>query len=45
MLAAVEWHIIWERIFHPDHVFFRALYTTVYIAVIAQVIGVLLGLH
>jgi polar amino acid transport system permease protein len=44
MLAAVEWHIIWERIFHPDHVFFRALYTTVYIAVIAQVIGVLLGL-
>jgi polar amino acid transport system permease protein len=44
MLAAVDWHIIWERIFHPDHVFFRALYTTVYIAVIAQVIGVLLGL-
>jgi polar amino acid transport system permease protein len=44
MLAAVDWHIIWERIFHPDHVFFRALYTTVYIAVIAQVMGVLLGL-
>jgi polar amino acid transport system permease protein len=44
MLASVEWHIVWERIFHPDHVFFRALYTTVYIAVIAQVMGVLLGL-
>src|SRR3954452_22385201 len=44
MLASVEWHIIWERIFHPDHAFFRALYTTVYIAVIAQSIGVLLGL-
>jgi polar amino acid transport system permease protein len=44
MLAAVDWHIVWERIVHPDHVFFRALYTTVYIAVIAQVIGVLLGL-
>jgi polar amino acid transport system permease protein len=44
MLAAMDWHIIWERIFHPDHVFFRAMYTTVYIAVIAQVIGVLLGL-
>ena len=44
MLASVDWHIIWERIFHPDHVFFRALYTTVYIAVIAQVIGVVLGL-
>jgi polar amino acid transport system permease protein len=44
MLAAVDWHIIWERIFHPDHVFFRAMYTTVYIAVIAQVMGVVLGL-
>jgi polar amino acid transport system permease protein len=44
MLASVEWHIIWERIFHPDHAFLRALYTTVYIAVIAQAMGVLLGL-
>jgi polar amino acid transport system permease protein len=44
MLAAVDWHIVWERIFHPDHVFFRALYTTVYIAVIAQTMGVVLGL-
>jgi polar amino acid transport system permease protein len=44
MLAAVDWHIIWERIFHPDHVFFRAMYTTVYIAVIAQTMGVVLGL-
>ena len=44
MLASVDWHIVWERIFHPDHVFFRAMYTTVYIAVIAQVIGVVLGL-
>jgi polar amino acid transport system permease protein len=44
MLAAVDWHVIWERISHPDHVFFRAMYTTVYIAVIAQVMGVLLGL-
>jgi polar amino acid transport system permease protein len=44
MLAAVDWHVIWQRIFHPDHVFFRAMWTTVYIAVIAQVMGVLLGL-
>jgi polar amino acid transport system permease protein len=44
VLAAVDWHVIGQRIFHPDHVFFRALYTTVYIAVIAQVMGVLLGL-
>jgi polar amino acid transport system permease protein len=44
VLASVDWHVIWERISHPDHVFFRAMYTTVYIAVIAQVMGVLLGL-
>jgi polar amino acid transport system permease protein len=44
MLAAVDWHIIWQRIFHPDHVFFDALVTTVYIAVVAQVLGVVLGL-
>jgi polar amino acid transport system permease protein len=44
VLAAVDWHVVWQRIFHPDHVFFRALYTTVYIAVISQVMGVLLGL-
>jgi polar amino acid transport system permease protein len=44
VLAAVDWHIIWERIFHPDHVFFDALAKTVYIAVVAQVLGVVLGL-
>jgi polar amino acid transport system permease protein len=44
MLAAVDWHIIWQRIFHPDHVFADALVTTVYIAVVAQVLGVALGL-
>ena len=44
MLAATDWHVVWERISHPDHVFFQAMYTTVYIAVTAQVMGVLLGL-
>jgi polar amino acid transport system permease protein len=44
MLAVVDWHVIWVRIAHPDHIFFKALYTTVYMAVIAQVIGVVLGL-
>jgi polar amino acid transport system permease protein len=44
MLAAVDWHVIWERLFHPDHVFFKALWATVYIAVLSQVIGVGLGL-
>ena len=44
LVAAFEWHILWERIFHPDHVFVRALYTTIYISVAAQFLGVLLGL-
>jgi polar amino acid transport system permease protein len=44
MLAAVDWHVVWERLFHPDHIFVRALWTTVYIAVVAQVLGVVLGL-
>jgi polar amino acid transport system permease protein len=44
VLAAVDWHIIWQRTLHPDHIFARALWTTVYIAVFAQVMGVVLGL-
>ncbi len=44
MLAAVDWHIIWQRLFHPDGVFFKALWATVYIAVVSQAIGVGLGL-
>ncbi len=35
--------MVWVRIAHPDHVFFLALTRTVYVAVIAQVIGVVLG--
>src|SRR5205823_3426458 len=44
MLAAVDWHILWQRIFHPDHVFVLALWRTSYISVCAQVLGVVLGL-
>jgi len=44
VLAAVNWHVVWVRIAHPDHVFFLALTRTVYVAVIAQVLGVILGL-
>lgn len=40
----VEWSIIAERIFSPDREFWRALVTTVTIAVIAQILGVILGL-
>jgi ABC-type Fe3+ transport system permease subunit len=43
MLAAVDWHVVWERLFHPDEIFLRALLTTVYIAVAAQILGVVLG--
>jgi polar amino acid transport system permease protein len=44
VLAAFEWHILWDRIFHPDHAFALALWRTVFIAVVAQVLGVALGL-
>jgi polar amino acid transport system permease protein len=44
MVAGLEWHILWQRIFHPDHVFFLALWRTIYISVLAQTLGVVLGL-
>jgi polar amino acid transport system permease protein len=44
LLAAIDWHVVWKQLFHPDGVFARALWTTVYMAVIAQVLGVVLGL-
>ena len=44
MLAAVDWHILWSRIFHPDHTFVLALERTVFISVAAQFFGVVLGL-
>ncbi len=44
MVASVQWHILWQRIFHPDHVFVLALWRTVYISICAQVLGVGLGL-
>src|SRR6266571_8527909 len=44
LVAALEWHILWQRIFHPDHIFVLALWRTIYISVSAQVLGVVLGL-
>jgi polar amino acid transport system permease protein len=44
ILATVDWHVVWQRLFHPDSVFWKALWATVYIAVLAQVLGVVLGL-
>lgn len=40
----VEWSIIAERIFSPDAEFWRALATTISIAIVAQVLGIVLGL-
>src|SRR5438093_183827 len=44
MVAAVDWHIVWSRIFHPDQTMLLALERTIYISVAAQFFGVLLGL-
>jgi polar amino acid transport system permease protein len=44
VLVAVDWHVISLRIFHPGNTFARALWTTVYISIVAQALGVLLGL-
>ena len=44
IVAAVDWHVLWQRIFHPDHAFVLALWRTIYIAVAAQFFGIVLGL-
>jgi polar amino acid transport system permease protein len=44
VVAAIDWHIVWSRMFHPDHTMLLALERTIYIAVAAQTLGVLLGL-
>jgi len=44
VLVAIDWHVIWLRIFHPDSAFARALWATIYISVVAQALGILFGL-
>ncbi|MHB8642863.1 MAG: amino acid ABC transporter permease [Gaiellaceae bacterium] len=44
LVAAIDWHVIWSRIFHPDGTFAHALWATIYISIVAQILGVLLGL-
>lgn len=39
-----EWDILWNRIFQPDGTFVRAMITTIAIAVVAMVVGIILGL-
>jgi polar amino acid transport system permease protein len=44
LVASVDWGTLRERIFDPTSASWQALIRTVYIAVISQIIGVLLGL-
>ena len=44
LIAAFDSDLFWSRIFEPDSVFLGALWTTIYISVLAQLGGVTLGL-
>ena len=43
-LVAVDLHVIWQQVFHPDAILWHVLWATVYISVVSQALGVLLGL-
>jgi polar amino acid transport system permease protein len=43
-LVAVDLHVIWQQVFHPHAILWHVLWATVYISVVSQVFGVLLGL-
>jgi polar amino acid transport system permease protein len=43
-LVAIDYHVIWQQVFHPQGILWHVLWTTVYISVISQTFGVLLGL-
>ncbi len=44
LVVAIDWHVIWMRIFHPGPVFWRAIWVTIYVSIISQFLGVVLGL-
>ena len=44
LVAAIDWHVIWTRIFHPDSTFVHALWVTIYISIVSQALGIVLGL-
>ena len=43
-LVAVDLHVIWQQVFHPHSILWHVLWATVYISVVSQAAGVLLGL-
>jgi polar amino acid transport system permease protein len=44
VLAAIDWQVLYDRVFHPGHVWVVAIERTIYISVAAQILGVILGL-
>jgi len=44
VVAAIDWHVIWSRISHPNGTFTHALWATIYLSIVAQALGILLGL-
>jgi polar amino acid transport system permease protein len=44
MIVAIDWHVIWQQVFRPHAILWHVLWVTVYISVISQFFGVLLGL-
>jgi polar amino acid transport system permease protein len=43
-LAAFQWEVVRDLVLHPSHPWLAGLWTTVYVSVLAQAIGVALGL-
>jgi polar amino acid transport system permease protein len=43
LAVVLDWHLVLRRLFHPDSDFARALVATLYISIVSQVLGVLLG--
>ncbi len=42
--VAVNWHLVWTRIVNPNGIFAHALWVTIYISIVAQILGIALGL-
>jgi polar amino acid transport system permease protein len=44
LCLATDWSVLRDQIFDPDSVFLRALWATIYISIVAQLLGIALGL-
>ena len=42
--SLINWHLVWSRISEPGDVFAHALWATIYISIVAQFLGIVLGL-